>query len=115
MTNDELKAWAALGPWRVSDFQQLSGHYKVCHTGLDYGLIANVGNGDRQLNERYAKANAALIAAAPTLAAEVLRLRKEIADQKNVTDRFVANHPDLVRAIVRDIGQALKGQDHDVD
>ena len=62
----ELRAKATPGPWHFGDKVLCSDQEKVWHGAL--GLIAIVGNADKQITQRYAKPNAALIAATPDMA-----------------------------------------------
>jgi hypothetical protein len=102
----EMAAKATPGPWRDGETILCAFSEKVSHASL--GLIAVVGNADRQITQRYAKHNAAFIAAAPdmaaliaTQAAEIERLREAIEPFVDLADHFfgpvveVCNpHPD---------------------
>lgn len=80
MTDDELRALlagATPGPWRVDELSHTSwwvrtdigreANWPVCHLGANHPPDVQ-------------RPNAALLAAAPDLAAEVLRLRAEVVD-----------------------------------
>jgi hypothetical protein len=140
MTNDELKAWAALGPW-IAEKPSIStrivdaaGSYIAQVRG--WGELTGKGHDARGLSADKAIAiqqeRQAAIAAAPTLAAEVLKARQEIEWLRKViydaafrceglegVFRKAQNMPTAEQIantfgkIASELDQALKGQGHD--
>jgi hypothetical protein len=107
--NETLEKWAGLGPWKVGDEN---------NRDLIFGQIGRCAvaiTGELNRNYEYA----ALIAAAPTLAAEVLRLREVVELARDTFIRYGDLHaakPDDAKAqanynLAEIMGQALKGGD----
>ena len=87
-TDDELRALLAAatpGPWEwwtSNSFRRLSSNATRKDGDVMYGVAQRDGNGDVVLpNGGWDGPDAKLIAAAPDLAAEVLRLREQVAAQ----------------------------------
>ena len=96
-TDEELRALLAAatpGPWEwwtSNSFRRLSSNATRKDGDVMYGVAQRDGHGDVVLpNGGWDGPDAKLIAAAPDLAAEVLRLREQVAAQAEREARLVA-------------------------
>lgn len=99
MTDEELRAMldaATPGPWEATRKVHKSGTVSVRFSGENWADFARVwvrSSGCESANQE-GEANARLIAAAPDLAAEVLRLRAELAALKEPPHARLIPHRD---------------------
>ena len=125
ITNEQLEAWAGLGPWFISPLVTPPLIYRDKRhggTGLWIASIYADAPGERE----HHKPNAALIAAAPALAAALLAERKarevEVKELRKLRDMVQTarglltpdwrGHCDAAAA-AQIIDQALKGPTHE--
>ena len=123
ITNEQLKVWASLGPW---EWQKLAEFSSPKHS-LGPGVLLTDERDGTPWGDTIDQTNAALIAAAPTLAAALLAERKarevEVGELRAVRDaagrlaNFDTFQPiplqeikDQFKAAMMDLVKALKGQ-----